>query len=633
MKDKLLWAFVTLLTFSSLSLFTSCSNDDEVEASPTTEPHTNPDESSADKDLSVNPGDSFFDYCNGTWLKNNPIPEDPRMNIGRLYSAREAMDKREEELEKDNPDIGRFFMLMKHMHDYSKESNEYIDAQAELIKQIKKPDSKEEAYRTIGKMYMDGINVLGMRTLLVWDGKIQKLALVPKQVTTPTQQLIEELKSQESHSLATTRAGGGQSALTLLAEGMGIAPAMLNMSNTEIQRWNSFWEQYSVDELYQMMQSYWQSEKMYADEAGLAEYNKTLPEKEQMKIENLRDNARLELNYVMSYYLQQKYVPQQLKDKYLNITKEIKASLRKRIERVDWMSETTKNNAIEKLDFCRLNVAFPDTWYKEYIPTLTDCKTMIEALHRLRAANARLKVKLVGTDDTFTYNLLGSLKVASGRRSPLDLTLVNAYYNLPDNSITIYPAMLMPPYMPSDNVSEAYYWAGFSTIGHELTHAFDSNGSQWDKYGKLKNWWTVADRMNFEDRSANLVRTYNLLELDPVREPLTFCNGTRTINENIADLGGFLTALDAFQARLDQQGLTGEARNAQIRMFYEEYARQWRVQYGQNRFDIFKNSDVHAPARLRVDGVVMNTDPWYDLYNVNKNHVLYLPEERRAKIW
>jgi putative endopeptidase len=202
-----------------------------------------------------------------------------------------------------------------------------------------------------------------------------------------------------------------------------------------------------------------------------------------------------------------------------------------------------------------------------------------------------------------------------------------------NNSITIYPAMLLPPLMPSGNVSEACSFAVFTIIGHEFTHGFDNNGAEWDKYGQRKNWWTVADRMNFNERSETLVSTYNLLELDPERDPLFFCDGKRTLGENIADLGGFLAALDAYQERLDQQGFTGETRNEQLHKFYESYAHLWCIQYGQNTFEILKYTDVHSHARLRVNGVVMNTDSWYDLYNVNQNHLLYLPAKRKTYIW
>ena len=628
MKIKNIFRVTTLLAISSLSLFTACSKDEAEEIPSATDPYPYPADYTANKDLSVHPGDSFYDYCNGTWLKNHPIPDDPNKTLGGIYAAKEAMEERVEEVKKSVPDISHFFTLTDHMHDYSKESRDYITAQ---MAKYKKPATKEEAYRTLGKMFKDGIDVVHLS--LIWDKDKLKAVILPASKVIDTEQYIQQLQSQERRSLSVTRAGGGETALTLLAEGMGIDPTMLQMSEAEILRWNDFWESYTLDDLYQMMRDSWLFYKAYADEAGMAEYNKTLPGEQQATLKSLSNDARLELNYVMSYHLQQKYLPQSLKDKYVNITKEIQSALRKRIERVEWMSETTKNNAIDKLNHCRMCVAFPDTWHKECLPALADCKTLVEALHRLKAANAQLMTKLVGTDDIFTDRLMGAMKSSSGDLMPTDLSLVNALYMPDDNSITIYPAMLLSPLMPSDNVSEACYYAVFTIIGHEFTHGFDNSGAEWDKYGAHKNWWTVADRMNFEERSANLVSTFNLLELDPERDPLFFCDGKRTLGENIADLGGFLAALDAYQMRLDQQGFTGETRNEQLRKFYESYAHLWCIQYGENTFEILKHNDVHAHGRLRINGVVMNTDSWYNLYNVNQNHLLYLPAKRRAYIW
>ena len=628
MKSNNLRVFITFLVFSSLSLFTACSKDD-IEASSATDPYPYPDEYLANKDLSVKPGDSFYDYCNGTWLEKNPIPDDPKKNLGGLYAAEAAMEERVEELKRTVPDISRFYTLSDHMHDYSKESRDYIAA---LDAKYKKPATKEEAYRTLGKMFMDGIDVIQANP--IWDKDRLKLIILPMSASIiNTQQNMELLKSQQRRGLSMTRAESGETALTLVAEGMGIDPAMLQMSETEILRWNDYWERYTVDDIYQVMQSALLPYKAYADEAGLAEYNKTLDPEEQATLKSLRIDARMELNYLMSYYVQQKYMPQSLKDKFVNITKEIQASLRKRIARVDWMSETTKNNAIDKLNNCHMCVAYPDTWHKECLPALADSKSMVEALHRLKAANALLTVKLVGTDDLFTFRMMSSMQSPNEAPKPADLTLVNALYMSTDNSITIYPAMLLPPLMPSGNVSEACYYAVFSIIGHEFTHGFDNKGSEWDKYGERKNWWTVADKMNFNERSESLVRTFSLMELDPEREPLTYCDGKRTLSENIADLGGFLTTLDAYQERLNQQGFTGEARNEQLRKFYESYAHLWCIQYGESKFEVLKYNDVHAHGRLRINGVVMNTDMWYNLYNVNQNHLLYLPANRRTYIW
>ncbi len=171
------------------------------------------------------------------------------------------------------------------------------------------------------------------------------------------------------------------------------------------------------------------------------------------------------------------------------------------------------------------------------------------------------------------------------------------------------------------------------SFGHEFTHGFDTLGSRYDKDGNQRNWWTVADQMAFEERRESIIQCYNHLELDPQRAPGVYGNGDRTQTENIADLGGFLAALDAYKALLEEQGYIGELYDNQLRKFYECFAHTWCVQYDDAKFNILKDSDVHSHARLRVNGVVMNTDLWYELYKVDRNNYLYLPPERRTYIW
>lgn len=164
----------------------------------------------------MQPGDSFFDYCNGTWLKKNPIPIELKKNLGGIYSAKDAMEGRVEELKKSVPDINRFFTLMDHMYDNSKESRDYITAH---MTKYKKPATKEEAYRTLGKMFLDGIDVIEFS--LIMDKDKLKPTILPASGLRATQQYIEQLKSQERRSLAATGEESGEKALKLVAEGMG----------------------------------------------------------------------------------------------------------------------------------------------------------------------------------------------------------------------------------------------------------------------------------------------------------------------------------------------------------------------------------------------------------------------------
>ena len=610
------------ITLFAVFTVLSCEKDRSIEV---TDPYPFPESYTACKDNSVAPGDSFFDYCNGAWLAANPIPADPSQVLGGLYDAEEVMDARVEQLKAEVPDLKKFFSLIEQIHGTPEQSHAYIDAQKA---KYSKPKSLEDAYRTVGKMYMDGVNAIGIATVTWWDKDIIKFAIYPPipDFVPPTP---GELQASD-HVLTKVDKSSPQA---LIAEGLGLDPSLI-MSDPDIEAlWKTAQDKYSLDDLCQMMQDCWGYYEAFADEAGLAAYNVGKSSFTVKTVESLKSDAKGELGYTLSYYLQQKFIPQSLKDKYLGITKEVQAALRKRIQAVDWMSETTKKNALDKLDNMQLNVAFPDTWYTDCIPSLADCQSLPEAVQRLKAGNARLFRSYVGTDDTFSYLLTTQGLNSNGELMPMDLTLINAAYNPNYNSVNIYPAILLPPAMPEEGVSEACYYAAFVMIGHEFTHAFDTEGAKFDKYGKNVNWWTVADLMAFQDRKQNLIRTYSNLELDPVRAPLVFCDGERTQTENIADLGGFMAVLDAYMARLDSQGFKGESRNDQLRKFYEAYAHVWCIQYGDNKFDILKKSDLHSHARLRTNGVVMNTDLWYDLYNVTRDHKLYLPEERRAYIW
>lgn len=364
-----LMMLAAILILGGSSVLTSCS-EDSGEPTSATDPLPYPQEYINNKDLSVKPGDSFFDYCNGSWLVANPIPSDPTKNLGGLYAAGDKMNERIDQLKARVADIGKFYTLMDQIHSHAEASHTYIAAQKA---KIQKPASKEEAYRTIGKMYRDGVNALRMSFTAIWDKTQLKAVLQPNEFDRPSEVVIARLQNQERKPLKLTRAAGESTIPALLAEGMGFDPSLIMIEDAEAKAWEKMWNTYTVDQLYQLMQDAWLEYEAYADEAGLAAYNATLPPSEQLTMENLLSSARTALGYTISYHLQQQFVPQSLKDKYLGVTKEIQAALRKRIEKVDWMSETTKQNAIDKMDHYTLNVAFPDQWHTDCIPALADC--------------------------------------------------------------------------------------------------------------------------------------------------------------------------------------------------------------------------------------------------------------------
>jgi predicted metalloendopeptidase len=599
---------VKLIILFLLAAAVACQKDRPVPSAEDTRP--SPEAFAGGKDVSVDPGDSFFDYCNGAWLKKQD--PHPARNIGGLYDGEIVMQQRVEQLKQTVPDIGRFYQLLDNIYTQPEKELAFINAKKAAVK---KPESKEEAFRTIGKMVAEGAPFSSISFYLLWDMDQLKGVLVPPMSAFNA----DEVDNDNLIPLTATKATVSQ-AVTYIVEGMGMNPDLF-MTDPEMDFfWEELWNM-SLDEIYEFMLGNWDYLQMYATEVpGTTK-------------EKVQSRARATLSYTLSYHLIQQFFPQSLKDKYVGITKEIQASLRKRIEKADWMSTTTKQNALDKLDNYGLFVGYPDQWYTDCVATYDGCETLSEAVCRNNRGISKLMGYLMGGSDVFSYYITQSFINSNNEMQSSDLTLVNAMYSPNYNCVLIYPAVLLPPIMPDEGVSEAFQYATFVIIGHEFTHGFDTQGSAYDKYGRRHNWWTVADKMNFDDRKQNIINCYDKMPLDEGRDPSAYGDGERTQTENIADLGGFLTALDAYKAHLEAQGFTGENYKEQLRKFYEGFAYSWRVQYNDTKFNILVKSDIHSHARLRVNGVVMNTDLWYELYDVNRDNILYLPPERRTYIW
>ena len=574
----------------------------------------------AKKDLSVVPGDDFFQYCNGTWLKTQP--DVPIGAIGSLYDAQGEMDKRVEALKAEVPSLKLFFDLRENMYAQPEASQAYIDAQKA---RIARPKSYEEAFRTMGAMVMEGVTPFESDLNPVYvDGRYVAYILPNGATNFDTVIMPEEL-----YPATACRTKAGTSVLGWIAEGLGISMDYFYLHESFEPLFETLMQK-SLDELYEMMLHAWDSYDCYVSQEALEAYN--VESTKDISLADVRQFSRLLISYPLSFELADKYFPESEKQRFADIMEEIRSSLRKRILKTDWMSKTTHQRALEKLDKMKLFVGYPDEWHQEGLPDISGCKTFVEMVHVLQGSQQHLVAKLLGTQDIFTMEILGEIQASDNSVIPADLTLVNACYTPTLNSVLMYPALLLPPCMLS-GVSEARIYASFMMIGHEMTHGFDNQGAEYDAEGKKRNWWTVADKMAFQDRQENLVRCYDNLEMDPEGLPGRYGYGERTLGENIADLGGFLTVLDAYKEHLQEQGYFGSAYQDQLRRFYEGYADVWCVKYGRDRIQNFFTTDVHSPARLRVNGVVMNTDLWYDLYGVTRDNKLYLPEERRTKIW
>jgi putative endopeptidase len=292
----------------------------------------------------------------------------------------------------------------------------------------------------------------------------------------------------------------------------------------------------------------------------------------------------------------------------------IQHALRARIKKIDWLSDETKQKALEKLDTLIPLLGYPDDWRSyELLELQDDYVTNVLAIRKF----------------DWQYDVGRVMGAVNRKEWLMSPATVNAYYWPNTNSITFPAAILQRPMFDAAGDFAANYGAIGMVIGHEIIHGFDDKGSKYDKIGNLTSWWTDADRMAYEKRTKALAEQYDRYEVDG------HCvKGALTLGENIADLGGMLIAFDALKEKLAESGknemidgFTPEQR------FFLAQARIWRTNIRPELALRFLVSDTHSPARLRVNGVIINVDSWYGAWRVTESNVLYKSPTDRVRVW
>ena len=312
-----------------------------------------------------------------------------------------------------------------------------------------------------------------------------------------------------------------------------------------------------------------------------------------------------------------KYFSPATKARYEQLTKNVFDAFRERIRNLDWMSETTKQRALRKLNAVTKKVGYPEHW-RDY------SKFPVTRESFLR--------------DCLSGNVWKSEFYIAKLGKPVDRTewdmtpqTYNAYYNPSNNEIVLPAAIFILPGIADSLVDDAvvYGYGAGTTIGHEITHGFDDEGRQFDERGNLESWWSDADAKEFNLRAAGIVRQFN----NYVAVNDLHVNGAATAGENIADLGGIVLAWDAFK-KTDQYkqnktlgGLTPAQR------YYVGWALGWMNQLRPENIAMRVKTDVHSPSFLRVIGPVTNQTDFYDAFGVKAGDKMYRPDSVRVKIW
>ena len=315
--------------------------------------------------------------------------------------------------------------------------------------------------------------------------------------------------------------------------------------------------------------------------------------------------------YVEAYY------PPEEKARYEKIVENTMAAYKVRIQQLNWMSPETKEKALLKLSTVIKKVGYPDKWRDYSALTITRDSYVQNAINANKYLHAYEVEKLYKPVDKTEWEMTPQTW--------------NAYYNPSNNEIVLPAAAFIVPGVPDKYVDDAiaYGYAAGSTIGHEITHGFDDQGSQFDEKGNLSEWWTPQDRAQFLERTKLIVEQFNnYIIIDTIH-----VNGDATQGENIADLGGMLIGLEAF--KMTDQYKEGKVIGGYtpVQRYFLGFALSWYGKYRDEAMVLRAKTDVHSPNFLRVNGPASNIQEFYDAFGIKQGDKMYVDDSLRVKIW
>jgi len=313
----------------------------------------------------------------------------------------------------------------------------------------------------------------------------------------------------------------------------------------------------------------------------------------------------------------ERHFPATSKESMQKLVSNLIEAYRHSISNLEWMSQPTKQKALEKLDKFTPKIGYPDKW-RDYSALSIDPLDLMGNMGRIAKFSRDFELAKIGApvDRTEWY---------------MTPQTVNAYYNPGMNEIVFPAAILQSPFFDADADDAANYGSIGAIIGHEIGHGFDDQGSKYDGDGNLSDWWTQADREKFEERARVLIAQYDALV--PQETPDITVNGALTVGENIGDLGGLSIAYRAYQLALGGtsapiiDSMTGDQR------FFYAYAQSWRSKLRPEALRRQIATDPHSPNEFRTNQVVRNMDSFYAAFGVQSSDSLYLAPESRIRIW
>jgi putative endopeptidase len=334
---------------------------------------------------------------------------------------------------------------------------------------------------------------------------------------------------------------------------------------------------------------------------GVKSYN---PRSEELL--GLFNNEMLGKIYVKEYFIEESKIIVE------RIAHNIKEAFKMRLENNKWLSVETKNKALQKLNSLTFRIGYPKK-INTYKGLVVQPNLFFENMCNKSAFSFKLEMNTIDK------------KADKNKWAGALAQTVNAYYAPSDNAVIVPAGILQEPlFNKNENEANLYGSIGY-IIAHELTHGFDNNGRKYNKNGNLENWWTDKDEISFDNLCEKINLQYSKYEvLDNL-----FINGNQTLTENIADLGGLSIAYDAYKLTP-----TGKENSKELdKQFFISFAKVWRDKLTKQDLTFMLRNDSHAPPAFRVNGVLTNFTPFYELFNLDKSSKLYKEERDRITIW
>jgi putative endopeptidase len=292
----------------------------------------------------------------------------------------------------------------------------------------------------------------------------------------------------------------------------------------------------------------------------------------------------------------------------------LRNAAQRRMKENTWMNPETKKKAIEKLERMKLEIAVPKRWKQTRVPEHLDPSNLLQNVFVLRKQEF-LEVSISEIGNKIIYWDDGVYEV-------------NAYYYSDLNELILPAGTMVAPYFSKD---ASFAWncgALGAIIGHEMTHAFDMDGKDYDEKGKQQTWWTAHDTKMYTDKTKDIITLFSKQKIQAHH-----VNGSLTLSENIADLGGLAIALDACLNNLAEHANPQELRSKTLQEFFTSFAVSWRTIFRKKKAFQALSTDRHAPPKFRVNLTVSQFDEWYEAFSIQPSHPLYVKPEERIRIF